>query len=313
MKKVIFVSGTSYSGSTFLHMTLGNDPHGFAGGEMWHLFHPVKEKHFKETWVCGCDDPSCQLWDKVKRNGEQRMYETIFDENPEVEFIVDSGKNVMWIAEQAERLEKKGIDVRHLVIWKTPLEFAHSLKKRNQMGRLDNWPRYHQLYASVLSDWRSVMYEHYTHDQDNTLVTLCDYLDIPYFPGKERFWEKTHHVLGGNLSSRIHLYSGESGKFQDTLSRVDKAGYALSGLEGKHRTIYYETPAGTELDGLVEGLYRDHPETARLEDMLCAYDVEADSVQPAQWADLRLSGTALQLKRLKQAAKWRLSKTKNAV
>lgn len=291
-------------------MTLGNDPHGFAGGEMWHLFHPVKEKHFKETWVCGCGDPSCTLWETVKRNGEQHMYETIFAEHPEVEFIVDSGKNVMWIGEQAEQLRKKGIEVRHLLIWKTPLEFAHSLKKRKQLGRLDNWPRYHQLYSSVIADWRSVMYEHYTHEQDRTLATLCDYLGIPYFAGKERFWEKTHHVLGGNLSSRIHLYSGESGKFQDTLSRVDKAGYELAGLEGKHRTIYYETPTDASLDAAVQEMYRDYPSTTRIEAMLRAYDVDAESVDRQQWADLQLSGTALQLKRFKQAAKWRLSKSR---
>src|SRR5690606_13273317 len=123
--------GTSYSGSTFFHLTLANDPAGFAVGEVKHLFRPTKERHARPTWSCGCGDPNCDLWPRVKRNGEDRLYETIFEIHPEVEFIVDASKNVVWIDDQTANLKRQGIETRSIVIWKTLAEFAHSLQKRN--------------------------------------------------------------------------------------------------------------------------------------------------------------------------------------
>ena len=45
MKQVIFVGSTSYSGSTFFDMTLGNDPTGFSCGEVYAFFHPFRPHH----------------------------------------------------------------------------------------------------------------------------------------------------------------------------------------------------------------------------------------------------------------------------
>src|SRR6266498_3705998 len=90
MKKVIFVGGTSFSGSTFFHLMLANDPKGFALGEIRSVFHPQRPDQINS--VCGCGDPACTLWQQIRRNGENHVYETVFDLHPEVEFIVDSSK-----------------------------------------------------------------------------------------------------------------------------------------------------------------------------------------------------------------------------
>lgn len=303
MKKVIFVGGTSFSGSTFFHLTLGNDPHGFAGGEIRHLFYPTKEYHVQPNWNCGCEDPNCRVWEHVKQKGVTHLYESIFEELPEVEFIVDSSKNVLWASEHSERLAKQGIEAVHVLLWKTPLELAASLKKRGRLHGLHHWTRYHQLYSSVLPEWRSVAYRAYTDDQDAVLKAVCDYTGIPYFSGKEQFWQKSHHSLGGNLSARIHLYASSSDKFKDTVGRARDPNTLLDGIDSKYQKIYYERPSDPELEAAVAQLRREQPITDRIEEMLRAFDVAAPPPVREEWADLRLDRSPLITKVLKQRLK----------
>jgi hypothetical protein len=309
MKRVIFVGGTSFSGSTFFMMTLGNDPHGFAGGEIRLLFHPGKEFQVNENWTCGCDDLDCRLWDKVLKNGESHLYETIFDECPEVNFIVDSSKNVLWASEHSERLAKRGIEAHNIVIWKSTMEFAASLKKRGRLSALHHWTRYHQFYASVMPEWRAVAYRCYTREQDAVLQAVCDYTGIPMFPGKERFWEKSHHVLGGNPSARVHLYAGESERFADTLGRARDPNAMLASMDSKYQKIYYEPPADPELEAAVAELRSQQPITTQLEAMLKAYDVQGPPPEREAWSEVFLDQSPIRAKILKQ----RLRETVNGL
>ena len=59
MKKVIFIGGTSYSGSTFFDMILANDPKGFSCGEVNALFNPYRPHHTDP--LCGCGDINCDF------------------------------------------------------------------------------------------------------------------------------------------------------------------------------------------------------------------------------------------------------------
>ncbi|WP_374689709.1 hypothetical protein [Promineifilum sp.] len=299
-KKVIFIGGTSYSGSTFFQLTLANDPAGFGAGEVRHLFRPTKERFLRDTWTCGCGDPACTVWDRVKQRGEAHLYETIFDMHPEVEFIVDASKNIVWMDQQRERLARQGIEVYPLIIWKTLLEFAHSLRKRKRLGleELSNWPRYHRTYYSFIEDWRSIKYANYTHDQANVLRAVCAHLGIPYFEGKERFWEKRHHVLGGNLSSRIHLYSKDSEKYEDIRRRA--RGQELGQAETEHRRVYYEEPDQTALHQTIAELSQKEPRLGQIEAMLSNRDVANSAPLIQEWPDLRLSNSEIRMRQLRQ-------------
>ena len=64
-KKVIFVGGTSFSGSTFLDMMLANGEEGFSAGEVYALFYPYRPGHINPQ--CCCGDPSCTIWKDIKR------------------------------------------------------------------------------------------------------------------------------------------------------------------------------------------------------------------------------------------------------
>lgn len=210
MKQVIFVGGTAYSGSTFLQFALANDPHGFAAGEIAWLFRPRRADHINRP--CSCRDANCTVWREALKHGEAHVYQTIFDRFPEVEFIVDSSKHPFWIRTQADRLAKQGIQSRHLLIWKTPLEFAHSMKKRNQYQYWRReWINYHRLYMTLMDEWGAVQYSQLTKELQ-AFQKVCTYLDLPYFPSKEEYWNRSYHALGGNYSARFHLYNEEVAK-----------------------------------------------------------------------------------------------------
>lgn len=312
-KKVIFVGGTSYSGSTFFHLTLANDPKGFGIGEVKHLFRPTKERFTRPTWVCGCGDPNCTLWTRVKDNGEAHLYETIFEIHPEVDFIVDASKNVVWIDDQTNNLSRQGIEVGNVVIWKTLLEYAHSLQKRNRLDAKDgaelaNWARYHRNFYSFVADFRAVKYADYAHDQTTVLEATCDYFGIPYFEGKERYWEKTHHALGGNLSSRIHLYSKESEKYQDVVRRSQGRRNDLGADDKNYRQVYYENPDQGALQASIAGLRRESPYLDTVEQMLSAFDMRHPEVIQRDWPELRLSALDFRMKQLRQFTRTHVSK-----
>ena len=313
-KKVIFVGGTSYSGSTFFHLTLANDPKGFAVGEVKHLFRPTTAWHVSPDWMCGCKDPDCRLWERVRRNGEAHLYETIFDIHPEVDFIVVSSKNIVWIDGQTDRLARQGIEARHVAIWKTPAEFAHSLHKRNLLQKkngaeLANWPRYYSTFYSFVPAFRTVKYASYMHQQSQVLESACERLDIPYFAGKEAFWQKRHHVLGGNPSARIHLLEKKSDQYEGVMDSIRNLGQPGIAAD-THRQLYYENPDEQVVQIHVDKLRRETPHFDMFEEMLTAHDVVRAGPPDREWPELRLGPIEMRLRRLRQLRRDGMGKLK---
>jgi hypothetical protein len=244
MKQVIFVGGSSYSGTTMLDLTLGNDPSGFSCGEVARYLHPTRPHHIRP--ICGCGNPNCRTWPSILEHGTHQLHETIFDSHRNVQFIVDSSKDVFWIKTQHDRLRRRGIDTKHVLIWKTPLEAAESFKKRGRLAVWEkSWVSYHRLYFSLIPEWTAVRYSEYVSNPAS-LRTICSDLEIPYFEGKERYWEKQHCILGGNHSARVHLYSFDSDAFARSSRVMSNTGVGLS--ETRHQTILSSARASSLSD-----------------------------------------------------------------
>lgn len=227
-KKVIFIGGSSYSGSTMLDMMLANNDQGFSAGEVHALFRPFRPHHF--TPLCGCGDIRCELWDKVKKNGEKILYETLFDLLPNVSYIVDSSKDPWWITRQGMRLITGGFEVHNLLIWKEPGAFAHSMLKRKRRGWLKAWRNYYSVYLSLIDDYIPVSYSGLVQDPEHVLKGLCENMNMPFNNNQHNFWDKRHHTLFGNRSAKIHL-----------LKKDGTAKYAplpANPANVKHRSIY---------------------------------------------------------------------------
>ena len=237
-RKVIFVGGTAFSGSTLLDMMLANDPGGFSCGEVRFRLLPVKRHNLTEG--CGCGNPACRVWEEVASAGVRELYRRIFELFPDVRFVVDSSKDPIWIRDRTRDLRHQGIEVRNILIWKTPEEFLVSRKKRGmENGWQQTWIELHKRYFWLVDDWVAVRYADLVQSPQ-TFERVCAAMGLPYREGKERYWEHTQHTLFGNTSAKIHLYDKGSQRFQQLKQSLDNTieGDNASADERYKRVMY---------------------------------------------------------------------------
>jgi len=265
MPKVIFVGGTSFSGSTAFHLMLANDPAGFACGETESLFFPQRDGHVRR--LHDCRPESLGVWQQAYAAGAERVYAHLFDSQPDVEFIVDSSKNAHWIRMQNELLRQQGIDVDNLLIWKTPLEFAQSRKKRKMLaGWQKEWRNAHRVYLTLIERWCAVRYQQLAAAPDTVLPATCTKLEIPYFADKADFWQKESHHLGGNYSARVHLH-------QDNEAERYSSQWIADDRMQHHQQVYYKAVEDRALADKVAAAVNDDPMFGVIEAALVNNDI----------------------------------------
>ena len=238
-KKVIFVAGAQYSGTTLLDAVIANDDHGFSCGEVKTYFYPYRPHHYDPD--CGCANPECAIWPEIKKRGKKNIYLSIFERFPEVDFIVESSKEVLWIASQIENLKKQNIETQNILIWKTPEEISHSFNKRDRINDWEkSWINYYRLYFTLIEKWASIKYADFVKSED-CLEKICKYLDISYYPEKKEFWNREHHTLFGNTSTKIHMYGNDKTAFEKAQRELlSDANDSEDKIEKNFHSIYYE-------------------------------------------------------------------------
>ena len=234
-KKVFFIGGSSYSGSTMLDMMIGNCAEGFSIGEVYALYRPYRPKNFAVKPECGCGDPNCNFWAQVRKAGEDNLYEELFILFKDISFIVDSSKEPWWIKKQSEHLQAQGIDVFHLLIWKDPADFAHSMLKRKRKHLKKLWKNYYRLYFSLIKNYFIISYEDLVQNPDKILHTICDKTGIVFHQGQKNYWNKKHHTLFGNNSAKIHLHDEDDKTIEQEEFLTNRT------VQHKHRSIYHDT------------------------------------------------------------------------
>lgn len=304
MKKVIFIGGTSYSGSTFLGMTLANQDNGLAVGEIMHVFRPTMPHHVNR--LCGCGDPGCDFWERIRAYQERDLYQGIFDLFSQVDYVVDTSKDPVWIADQTQTLRRYGFQPINLLIWKDPIDFVMSCKKRGRLAQWEEmWVTYHRLYFTLFPDWRSVRYRQYVNDP-SLLESICNYLQIPYTAGQENYWERTHHIYGGNHSAKVHLYPVGSKGFELESEKIPKS--SQTSVEKLHRKIYKQEE---EVDESLREMVKKCSIAKNIENVLLERDVQAPG--PGSWRltkSLKLSRLNVLAHRTKRRIRYRQGKIK---
>jgi hypothetical protein len=264
MREIIFVASAAYSGSTMLDLMLSNSDVGFSCGEVSALFRPWRPNHLHPE--CGCRDPDCDVWHRIRKYGERRVYHGIFTEFPHLEYVVDSSKDVAWLQDQHRYRSQTALEARCVLLWKSPLEYAYSCWKR---GRSNNWVRrwvsYYRRFLSVTPHWLSVPYRDLARFPAETLRELCAALDIDYHPGKEHFWERPQHTLWGSDSVKLHFL--EPGT-EDYLGAAQRRAQSQPNVDPRaaneirhHREIYYN---GSYQQKLPERIRREAEESTEM-------------------------------------------------
>jgi hypothetical protein len=192
-RQVIFVGGTSRSGSTLLNLILGNDPNGIGLGEIQAAIRPVKRHHHElRKSVVEAKSP----WSEVIMKNHSQVYATVFDAYPNTDFLVDSSKHVMWIRNQNANCAKQGIQSKNVLIYKSPYELANSYKKRNIQ-----WERpfvdYHRKYVSLIDEFFVISYKDLVTDP-LAMQNLCNHLGISFSSDKMKYWLSTGNVFFGS-------------------------------------------------------------------------------------------------------------------
>lgn len=239
-KTILFIGGSSYSGSTMLDMMLSNTKQGFSVGEVHALFRPYRPHHFKP--ICGCAAPDCNIWKKIRDNGEQNLYQSVFNEFASTEYIVDSSKDPYWIERQTKNALLQGYEVYNIVIWKSPVDFCSSMIKRKRKGCIKAWKNYYKLYMTIIDNWLSISYKDLATDPSSSLIKLCNSIGIKHETEMENYWNKQHHTLFGNDSAKVHLFksSNEIEVEDKTFSSSPETNQTNNDSE-KHRSIYYNS------------------------------------------------------------------------
>ena len=252
-------------------MILANDPRGFSCREVHALFRPFRPHHLNPS--CGCGRAGCPIWRTVKKLGVRHLYRSIFGLLPEIDFIVDSSKDPLWIDRQTRYLRADGFTCKNILIWKSPAEMEASCRKRghgNHWAR--KWTAYHRLYFSVVPHYAACSYGPLITDP-TLLSAVCEYLGIPVIAGKEQYWNKTHHTLFGNASAKIHTHSiDDSNYFAAEKHLSQRPGSDRLQLCNTHRSIHYEPCSDVDISNSRE--YIKYRTIVRaIEDQLTAFDV----------------------------------------
>jgi hypothetical protein len=204
MKKVLYITGTGRSGSTLLDLMLGNDERGFSVGELSALMRPWRSHHLINKSKCKCSVSGCDFWYRLKKGGAKNIYQNIFDKL-DIDFIVDSSKDPLWLKDQIAYSEKKKYQLIPIIIYKEPLEILYSRYKRdNVKGWKEGWIKTHKRLFEILGETIiTIKYRGLAKNPVEKLTALCETIGIDYFDGKEKFWQNQHkHFLFGSGTVR---------------------------------------------------------------------------------------------------------------
>lgn len=204
IKKLINVCGAPRSGSTMVDLMIGNDPRAFSLGEIHAWFRPFRSHHFQI--ICSCQSKNCP-WQTLNSLKEKEFYKKCF-EILDVDTLVDSSKNIAWVIDNNIRVSKENIPVYNVLLYKDPISFIYSYWKRGdsiEEAIHVYFIKYYKRFFEANLPFISINYNHLVTNPAPTLKVLCDILSIPYFEGKERFWEKNHHHLFGSGGTRKQI------------------------------------------------------------------------------------------------------------
>jgi len=284
-KKVIFIASAAYSGSTMLDMMLSNRPDGFSVGEVVALFRPHRPHHFGAE--CGCGSPSCRIWKNVLKEGEHNVYQTLFGSFPDLRFIVDSSKHPFWIEKQSKNALRQGFDVVHVLLWKEPGAFAHSMLKRQQPHWRKHWIRYYHQYASILAklgsriSFHSLSYETLARNPEACLEKLCGGVGISKKLNQAEFWNKQHHALFGNDSAKVHLTN------RTEVGRGIRQG-EITKRDSNHRSIYFDSDVQNKLPVNIAREIKSDKDIARIRLALMGLDNDPLRLSEIAWPEFRV-------------------------
>lgn len=101
----------------------------------------------------------------------------------------------------------------NVLLYKEPISFFYSFWKRGdslRKAKQDIFLKYYERFFQTGMPFIALNYNKLVAEPAETMKKLCNLLEIPYFPGRERFWEKEHHQLFGSMGTRRQVENSNS-------------------------------------------------------------------------------------------------------
>jgi hypothetical protein len=225
--RVIYIAGTSHSGSTLLDLMLNAHPRIFAAGEILKLNRQLKERSSRKRDFapCTCGAPTlleCPLWSEVDRRvwqtdgkfladldmqdysaaGPKAPNAVVFRTIAEAagrDFVVDSSKLPKRLS---YLLRLKELEVYPIHIVRDPRGQVNAVKRKHG-GFLRHIFRYELVHAQIRLALRGiphsvVHYEDLVRDPEGTLSTVLAPLGLAFDQRQFAWAEAEKHEVAGN-------------------------------------------------------------------------------------------------------------------
>lgn len=209
MRKVIYVLGANWSGTTLLGSVLGATRTGgpyryFHVGELHALF-----KAGKGTERAA----SSPIWaDFIRADVTPDLMHRIAS-SAHAEVIIDSSKILNWVDLFKDDLEKRNVEVRYVVAFRPFDDVVRSGLRRGKS--LDHCVRSlsrYEKYLRVLDPGLTTIVDvsKFTSEPTESTIALCAATGVEYFDGKELYWKYPADHLYGASTQRRHYEDPES-------------------------------------------------------------------------------------------------------
>ena len=227
--KVIFIAGTSHSGSTLLDLMLNAHPDIVSIGEIVNLRRQFVYKNSRRRTFhqCSCGAPSlmqCQFWsdvDQIMRREVQKPLKEIDLQGPDKsnsvdvtlfgaiseasgkDFIVDSSKHPSRL-ERLMRIPELEVYPIHLI--RDPKGHICSVKRKHG-GFFKHILRYELIHEQIRRTLRFtfhsvIRYENLVLEPEQTLQTILEPIGLRFQPRQLAWAEQEKHTVAGNRMRR---------------------------------------------------------------------------------------------------------------
>ncbi len=222
IERVIFIAGADHSGSTMLGCALGADEDPFRHfhvGELHARFDPENRRLRLRAHA--------RLWRRVDPAlGARSAYQQIVALTG-AQAIVDSSKKLDWLKDQCALLEERGIPLDIVIAMRSNAALIHSALRRDQpeaqavrsvlyYRRLVDTLRGHPFRKAVTVDCDA-----FCRAPSAQLRSLCAAIDLPYFPGKELYWNYKHYHFAGASIQRQQMLGAIPGGYREPIGEND--------------------------------------------------------------------------------------------
>lgn len=198
---VVFILSASFSGSTYLALTLGSHSQAAYVGELYKMFldDPIPCR------LCEERGKTCRIFDDVATTRPENIHHVVL-EKTQKHILVDNSKTISWsrMFLSEIRFRRKYI---HLI--RDPRGMAFSMKLRDQPMDIPTWLKQNYDIREFLKDnrcdYRVITYNELAEETDKTMTETCHWLGLSFEPGQKGYWNFEHHGPGRNGATAAFL------------------------------------------------------------------------------------------------------------